>query len=115
MRKFDIYFVDLSPVEGHEQGGVRPCVIVSNNMCNKNSSVITVAPITSQQKTKIPTHVNLPMSEVKGLSADSTVLCEGMRSISKNRIRENIGCIGTINNRAIREHINECLRIQLDL
>lgn len=113
MRKFDIYFVDLSPVEGHEQGGVRPCVIVSNDMCNKNSTVISIVPITSQQKTKIPTHVNLPMSECKGLAYDSTILCEGVRSLSKNRIKTAIGCVGNISNRRIREQINECLRVQL--
>jgi len=115
LHKYDVYFVDLSPVEGHEQGGIRPCVIVSNDVCNKNSSVISVAPITSKQKVSLPTHVDLPKIECKGLKMDSTILCEGVRSLSKNRIKTNIGLVGTIRSRVIREQINKCLRIQLDI
>lgn len=87
----DIYYADLSPVVGSEQGGVRPVLVVQNNMGNRHSPTVIVAAITSRTtKASIPTHVSIHRME-GGLKQDSTVLAEQMRTIDRNRLREYIG------------------------
>lgn len=89
VRRGDIYFVNLGGNEnkGSEQKGLRPCVVVQNDAGNKFSKNIIVVPMTSKNKNKLPTHVNL---NLKG--TPSTVLCECMRAVSKERITEFICC-----------------------
>jgi len=87
----DLYFADLSPVIGSEQGGVRPVLVIQNDVGNKYSPTVIVAAITSRTtKASIPTHVSIPRTS-KGLKQDSTVLAEQIRTIDRNRLREYIG------------------------
>ena len=87
----DIYYADLSPVVGSEQGGVRPVLIVQNDVGNRFSPTVIAAAITSQKdKTKLPTHIRL-QAEGSGLARDSIVLLEQIRTLDKQRLRERMG------------------------
>lgn len=91
VKKGDIYFADLSPVVGSEQGGVRPVLVVQNDVGNKYSPTVIVAAVTSQiNKAKLPTHIEIEANG-HGLSKDSVVLLEQLRTIDKRRLREKIG------------------------
>lgn len=91
IRRGDIYYADLSPVVGSEQGGIRPVLIVQNDVGNKYSPTVIAAAITSQQfKTKLPTHISVN-ADVCGLSKDSVVLLEQIRTLDKKRLREKMG------------------------
>jgi mRNA interferase MazF len=91
IKRGDIFYADLSPVVGSEQGGVRPVLIVQNDVGNKYSPTVIAAAITSQQfKTKMPTHICVNAS-VCGLSKDSVVLLEQIRTLDKKRLREKMG------------------------
>ena len=91
IKRGEIYYADLSPVIGSEQGGVRPVLIIQNDVGNKYSPTVIAAAITSQQfKTKMPTHINVNAS-VCGLSKDSVVLLEQIRTLDKQRLREKMG------------------------
>ena len=91
VKRGDIYYADLSPVVGSEQGGTRPVLIVQNDIGNKHSPTVIAAAITSQTgKAQLPTHINLKGSSV-GLSKDSIVLLEQIRTIDKRRLREHMG------------------------
>ena len=91
IRRGDIYYADLSPVVGSEQGGIRPVLIVQNNVGNRFSPTVIAAAITSQQsKAKLPTHIPLH-ADTSGLSKDSVVLLEQVRTIDKRRLREHMG------------------------
>ena len=91
IKRGEIYFADLSPVIGSEQGGVRPVLVVQNNVGNKYSPTIIAAAITSQlEKAKLPTHIQLP-AEKFGLPKDSVVLLEQIRTLDKKRLKEKIG------------------------
>ncbi len=93
IKRGDLYYADLSPVIGSEQGGVRPVIVIQNNIGNKYSPTIIVAAITSQiNKAKLPTHIEISANEY-GLSKDSVILLEQIRTIDKKRIREKIGCL----------------------
>ena len=93
VKKGDLYFADLSPVVGSEQGGVRPVLVVQNDVGNKYSPTIIVAAVTSQtSKAKLPTHVELTASQ-GGLSKNSVVLLEQLRTIDKQRLKERIGSL----------------------
>ena len=90
VKRGEVYFADLSPVVGSEQGGVRPILVIQNDIGNKYSPTIIAAAITSQMsKTKLPTHIEL--DRVEGLPKDSVVLLEQIRTIDKRRLRERIG------------------------
>ena len=94
VKKGDLYFADLSPVVGSEQGGVRPVLVVQNDVGNKYSPTIIVAAVTSQtDKAKLPTHVELQATQ-GGLSKNSVVLLEQLRTIDKQRRKESIGSLG---------------------
>ena len=87
----DIYYADLSPVIGSEQGGLRPVVIIQNDIGNKHAPTVIVAPITSQMHKKpLPTHI--PFCGC-GLSKDSIMLMEQIRTIDKSRLKAKIGCL----------------------
>ena len=109
IRKGDLYFADLSPVMGSEQGGVRPVLVVQNDVGNKYSPTIIVAAITSRQnKADLPTHVAIAAGGNR-LSKDSTVLLEQLRTIDKKRLKERIG---TIDKTRLPE-VDEALSISL--
>lgn len=91
VKRGDIFYADLSPVVGSEQGGTRPVLIVQNDTGNKHSPTVIAAAITSQtNKAKLPTHIELIGKSV-GLTKDSVVLLEQIRTIDKRRLREHMG------------------------
>src|SRR5574344_2442008 len=93
VKRGDMFYADLSPVVGSEQGGIRPVLVIQNNMGNKYSPTVIVSAITSQiNKNKLPTHIELD-SEEFGLKSDSVVLTEQIRTIDKSRLKEKIGHI----------------------
>lgn len=90
VKRGDIFYADLSPVIGSEQGGIRPVLIVQNDVGNKYSPTVIVAAVTSQiNKAKMPTHIEIS-SEEYGLNKDSVILLEQIRTIDKRRLREKI-------------------------
>lgn len=91
IKRGELYYADLSPVIGSEQGGVRPILIVQNDTGNKYSPTIIAAAITSQlNKAKLPTHIELSAKEV-GLTKNSVILLEQIRTLDKRRLKERIG------------------------
>jgi mRNA interferase MazF len=93
VKRGDIYYADLSPVVGSEQGGVRPVLIVQNNVGNKFSPTVIAAAITSQiNKAKMPTHIEIDADDY-GLSKDSVILLEQVRTIDKQRLKEKMGSL----------------------
>ena len=91
VKRGEIYYADLSPVVGSEQGGVRPVLIIQNDVGNRYSPTVIAAAITSQRdKAKLPTHIEVAASSC-GLQKDSTVLLEQVRTIDKRRLRERMG------------------------
>ena len=91
VKRGDIFYADLSPVVGSEQGGTRPVLIVQNDVGNKHSPTVIAAAITSQTgKASLPTHINIAGSSV-GLTKDSVILLEQIRTIDKRRLREHMG------------------------
>lgn len=93
VKRGDIYYADLSPVVGSEQGGIRPVLIVQNDVGNKFSPTVIAAAITSRKlKASLPTHIEIN-AECCGLSKDSVVLLEQVRTLDKKRLREHIGTL----------------------
>lgn len=93
VKRGDIYYADLSPVVGSEQGGVRPVLIVQNDVGNKFSPTVIAAAITSQkEKNNLPTHIEVDARDC-GLAKDSIVLLEQVRTIDKRRLREKMGAL----------------------
>ncbi len=91
VKRGDIFYADLSPVVGSEQGGTRPVLIVQNDTGNRHSPTVIAAAITSQLgKARLPTHISLAGHDV-GLTKDSVVLLEQIRTIDKKRLREHMG------------------------
>ena len=91
IQRGDIYYADLSPVIGSEQGGLRPVLVVQNDVGNKHSPTVIAAAVTSQiNKAKMPTHIELSGDEY-GLSKDSVILMEQIRTVDKKRLKEKIG------------------------
>jgi mRNA interferase MazF len=91
VRRGDIFYADLSPVVGSEQGGVRPVLVIQNDIGNKFSPTIIVSAITSQlDKARLPTHIEIS-GEKYGLNKNSVVLLEQVRTIDKRRLREKAG------------------------
>lgn len=107
----DMYYVDLSPVIGSEQGGIRPVLIIQNNVGNLHSPTIIVAAISGKVKTKakLPTHHRIPA--YAGLEEDSLILLEQIRTIDKKRLREYIGQLG----KEDMKNVDNCLAVSLDL
>lgn len=91
VKRGDIFYADLSPVVGSEQGGMRPVLIVQNDTGNKHSPTVIAAAITSQTgKARLPTHIELTASHF-GLSRDSVILLEQIRTLDKSRLKERMG------------------------
>jgi len=111
IKRGDIFYADLSPVIGSEQGGIRPVLIVQNDIGNKYSPTVIASAITSQiNKAKLPTHIELSAKEY-GLPKDSVVLLEQIRTIDKKRLREKIGHVDD----ELMEKVNEALSISFGL
>lgn len=107
----DIYYADLSPVVGSEQGGVRPVLIVQNDVGNRFSPTVIAAAITSQtDKAKLPTHIQV-RSAGSGLAKDSIVLLEQMRTLDKRRLREHMGHLDEDSMR----RVNNAIEVSLGL
>ena len=112
VKRGDMFYADLSPVVGSEQGGVRPVVIIQNDVGNKHSPTVIAAAITSQTgKTKLPTHIEIGIEE-SGLKADSVILTEQIRTIDKSRLKEKIGHIDDI---SIMNKVNNALGVSFGL
>ena len=95
VKRGDIFYADLSPVVGSEQGGVRPVLIVQNDMGNKYSPTVIAAAITSRKdKTQLPTHIQVS-ADGCGLVKDSIVLLEQIRTLDKRRLKEHMGSLGS--------------------
>ena len=91
VKRGDIYYADLSPVVGSEQGGLRPVLIIQNDIGNRYSPTVIAAAITSKMdKTKLPTHIEVAAPE-SGLSRNSVILLEQIRTLDKSRLRERMG------------------------
>lgn len=91
VKRGDIFYADLSPVIGSEQGGIRPVLVVQNDVGNKYSPTVIAAAITSKiNKAKLPTHIEIDARQY-GLARDSVILLEQVRTIDKQRLREKIG------------------------
>ena len=111
IKRGDIYYADLSPVVGSEQGGVRPVLIVQNDVGNKFSPTVIAAAITSQRdKTNLPTHIKVD-ADGCGLSKDSIVLLEQVRTIDKQRLKEKMGHLDD----AMMNHVNTAIAISFGL
>ena len=90
VKRGELYYADLSPVVGSEQGGIRPVLVVQNDVGNKYSPTVIAAAVTSKiNKAKLPTHIELPSAY--GLAKDSVILLEQIRTIDKRRLREHMG------------------------
>ncbi|MGN0669565.1 MAG: type II toxin-antitoxin system PemK/MazF family toxin [Oscillospiraceae bacterium] len=91
VKRVEIYYADLSPVVGSEQGGIRPVLIVQNDIGNKHSPTVIAAAITSKkEKSALPTHISVQASSC-GLAKDSVVLLEQVRTLDKRRLKERMG------------------------
>ena len=111
IQRGDIYYADLRPVVGSEQGGVRPVLIIQNDVGNKHSPTVICAAITSQMhKAKLPTHVELKCKEY-ALAKDSVVLLEQLRTIDKKRLKDKVCHLD--NNILLK--IDQALEISLEL
>lgn len=111
IKRGDIYYADLSPVVGSEQGGIRPVLIIQNDVGNRFSPTVIAAAITSRQgKTKLPTHIPIGAQD-SGLQKDSVVLLEQVRTLDKRRLREKMGSVGV---QAMQE-INRALSVSFGL
>lgn len=111
VKRGDIFYADLSPVIGSEQGGVRPVLVIQNDIGNKYSPTIIIAAITSQiNKAKLPTHIEINAPDY-GLPKDSVVLLEQIRTIDKRRLREKIGNFDD----EMMYRVDECLKISIGL
>ena len=111
VKRGDIYSADLSPVVGSEQGGIRPVLVIQNDIGNKYSPTVIAAAITSQiNKAKMPTHIELAAKDY-GLNKDSVILLEQIRTIDKRRLREKIGRIDD----GLMASVNNALSISFGL
>ncbi|MDR3179145.1 MAG: type II toxin-antitoxin system PemK/MazF family toxin [Oscillospiraceae bacterium] len=110
IKRGDIFYADLSPVVGSEQGGVRPVLIVQNDIGNRFSPTVIAAAITSQNsKANLPTHIKL--GAYNGLSKNSVVLLEQIRTIDKKRLKEKIGSLDS----SFMDRIDEALSVSFGL
>ena len=112
IKRGDMFYADLSPVVGSEQGGVRPVLIIQNDLGNKYSPTVIAAAITSKiSKTKLPTNIEIDSSAC-GFKSDSVVLAEQIRTIDKSRLKERIG---HINDEKIIDQVNNALGVSFGL
>lgn len=109
IRRGDIYYAELNPVIGSEQGGTRPVLIISNDIGNRHSPTVIIAAITGKTKVKLPTHTEA--KNFKGLDRDSIVLLEQIRTIDKQRLKQHMGTMPT----DIMARVDKALAISVSL
>ncbi|MGI6683965.1 MAG: type II toxin-antitoxin system PemK/MazF family toxin [Bacillota bacterium] len=111
VRRGEVFFAELNPVQGSEQGGTRPVLVVQNDIGNQYSPTTIIVAITSQiNKAKLPTHIELP-KERTGLDKDSVILAEQVRTIDKSRLQHKVAVL----NDEIMHRVNKALEISLGL
>ncbi len=111
IKRGDIYYADLSPVVGSEQGGIRPVLIIQNDIGNRHSPTVIAAAITSQlNKTRLPTHIEVNASDY-GLTKNSIVLLEQVRTLDKRRLKEKMGHLDT----GSMNRVNQALSVSFGL
>ena len=111
VKRGDIFYADLSPVIGSEQGGTRPVLVVQNDIGNKFSPTVIIAAITSQiNKAKMPTHIEISANDF-GLARDSVILLEQIRTIDKRRLKEKLGRLSD----ELLEEVDEALGISFGI
>ena len=111
IRRGDIYYADLSPVVGSEQGGIRPVLIIQNDIGNKFSPTVIAAAITSKtDKSKLPTHIDV-YAEKYGLARDSVILLEQIRTLDKKRLKEKMGHLDD----NVMAEVNDAINISFGL
>ncbi|MDI6870151.1 MAG: type II toxin-antitoxin system PemK/MazF family toxin [Bacillota bacterium] len=112
VRRGEIYYADLNPVTGSEQGGLRPVLVLQNDLGNQHSPTTIVAAITSRiHKARLPTHVCVPKGDKGGLTKDSVILLEQLRTVDKQRLRRKVATLDRLH----MEEVNEALGISLGL
>ena len=111
IKRGDIFYADLRPVVGSEQGGIRPVLIIQNDVGNRHSPTVICAAITSKMnKAKLPTHIEIDASSY-GIEKDSVILLEQIRTIDKRRLKE---CICHLTD-AVMERVDHCLLVSVGL
>jgi len=111
VKRGDIYYADLSPVVGSEQGGLRPVLIIQNDVGNKYSPTVIAAAITSRlSKTRLPTHIDIYADKV-GLTKDSVVLLEQIRTLDKRRLKEKMGHLDDV----VMNEVNSAIAVSFGL
>ena len=111
IKRGDIYYADLSPVVGSEQGGLRPVLIVQNDIGNRYSPTVIAAAITSKMgKNRLPTHIDIYARDV-GLAKDSVILLEQVRTLDKRRLREKMGHLED----SVMQRVNEAISVSFGL
>lgn len=111
MRRGDVYYADLRPVVGSEQGGIRPVLIIQNDIGNKHSPTVICAAITSKMnKAKLPTHIELDAARYE-MVKDSVILLEQLRTIDKKRLKDKVCHLDG----SIMDKVNRALLVSLDL
>ena len=111
VKRGDIYYADLSPVVGSEQGGLRPVLIIQNDVGNRYSPTVIAAAITSRMgKTRLPTHIDIHADKV-GLAKDSVVLLEQIRTLDKRRLKEKMGHL----DESLMQKVNSAIAVSFGL
>lgn len=110
IKRGDIFYADLTPVVGSEQDGIRPVLIVQNNLGNKYSPTVIAIPITTQKKPMLPTHIPV-LKDKYGLPKDSIILTEQLRTLDKSRLKQKIGEFDF----EIMELVKKALKISLNI
>ena len=111
IRRGDLYYADLSPVVGSEQGGIRPVLIIQNNVGNRHSPTVICAAVTSKMnKAKLPTHIEISTRDYK-IMKNSVILLEQIRTIDKQRLREYVCHIDGV----MMKKIDQAIRVSLEL
>ncbi len=114
VKRGDIFYANLSPVVGSEQSGIRPVLIVQNDIANKYAPTVIALAITSKNKPLLPTHVSITASE-SGLEKDSIVLIEQIRTLDKTRLMKKVGHLSNTKMEVIKESIKKNLKLRFDL
>ena len=108
IKRGDVFYADLDPIIGSEQGGIRPVLVVQNNVGNKYSPTVVVLPISSAKKTNMPTHIRI--CGAKMLQKNSVILAEQIRTIDRNRLRNYVGSVGF----EIMEKVDRAVKISMN-
>ena len=114
IKRGDIFYADLSPVVGSEQAGIRPVLVIQNDIGNKYSPTVIVLAITTKIKNNIPTHIRVKAG-TSGLDRDSVILVEQVRTLDKRRLKEKIGTLDYNTMEKVKEALKVSLNIRYDI